>query len=247
MFDDLSPSHQHPSDLSAPGASDGARLARANSQQVSLPTPPGAERETTRLEAFSDGVFAIAVTLLVLELPTLPFQPNQDLAALLTQHIGAFAAYVVSFAVILIMWANHHDVFTLIHHVDRTFMMINGFLLLVITFLDYPTLLLGEYLGHAGSDASVAMVLYSGTGIFIAGGYQLLWYYARHNRFLRVDADLEAVRRIDVGFRAGTLYLVTFVLAFFPPLVPLSLALTAFLALFFAFFTPGHRHEHPHA
>jgi uncharacterized membrane protein len=197
------------------------------------------ERETARIEAFSDGVFAIAVTLLVLELPTLV--NKADLKAALLGHLGAFIAYAVSFTIILIMWANHHDMFTLIHHVERPFLILNGMLLLFITFLDYPTLLLAEYIGSPGDNANVAMVIYSATGVFIAIGYQAAWAYAKRRRLLRKDVDPDAIRAIDSGYRIGYVYIPAFVLAFFN--VPLSLGLTAALAIFFAFFNIGHKHE----
>src|SRR5215472_5921030 len=98
----------------------------------------------TRVEAFSDGVFAIAITLLVLTVA----QPRtyRNLAHELGAQWPSLAAYVVSFAVIGIMWINHHSVFMHLEHVDRGLLYINLLLLMTIAFLPYPTGVLGQAL-----------------------------------------------------------------------------------------------------
>ena len=91
------------------------------------------EKETGRLEAFSDGVFAIAITLLILQIP-LPDLTNNvpDLLTQLANQWATYLAYIVAFLTILIMWVNHHIIFRLIHRTDQLFLILNGLLLMVV-------------------------------------------------------------------------------------------------------------------
>lgn len=194
-------------------------------------------RETGRLEAFSDGVFAIAITLLILQIP-IQLQSSNLLHELLRSW-PSFLAYAISFVVILIMWVNHHLVFRLIDRADRRFMMINGMLLMMVTFVNYPTALVAGYL--TTSQARTAMVVYSGTFVFIAICFSSLWRYAaHHNRLLSESADPALVAAISRAFRFGPLiYLAAFVAAFI--YVPLSIAISAGLAIYYAVY--GLRNE----
>jgi uncharacterized membrane protein len=111
-----------------------------------------------RLEAFSDGVFAIAITLLVLDLAVPPREHAPDgesLASALGHQWPSYFAYLVSFLVIGIIWVNHHAVFDRVRLVDRPVMFVNLALLLVVSAIPFPTHLLAEYL-TAGSDSHVA-------------------------------------------------------------------------------------------
>lgn len=101
--------------------------------------------ESGRVEAFSDGVFAIAITLLILEIKV-PEGAGEHLWTALGAQWPSYAAYVVSFLVIGIMWANHHTVFGYVARVDRTLLFLNLLLLLVVAALPWPTALLAEYL-----------------------------------------------------------------------------------------------------
>ena len=142
-------------------------------------------KETGRVEAFSDGVFAIAITLLILEIKVPHHVANASDAALtaaLLQLWPSFTAFVVSFFAILIMWINHHGLFRMLVRVDSRFLFANGFLLLLVTFVPFPTGLLAEYLGHPGANAAAAF--YCGTFILISVAYNLLWHAASANRRL---------------------------------------------------------------
>src|SRR6266566_22821 len=117
------------------------------------PTPVGL-MATGRLEAFSDGVFAIAITLLVLDL-AVPARNRSEpggLAAALGHQWPSYFAYLVSFLIIGIIWVNHHTVFDTVRLVDRPVLFANLALLLVVSALPFPTRLLAEYL-TAGPDA----------------------------------------------------------------------------------------------
>src|SRR5439155_20416822 len=105
-------------------------------------------RDTARIEAFSDGVFAIAITLLVLELHVPPRgNLHGSLLGALAGHWPSYVAFLVSFVILGIMWANHHDIFKLIAKTDRTFAMLNLALLLLVVLQPFPTALVAEYLG----------------------------------------------------------------------------------------------------
>jgi uncharacterized membrane protein len=139
----------------------------------------------TRIEAFSDGVFAIAITLLVLTVA----QPRtyQNLTHVLATQWPSLAAYIVSFAVIGIMWVNHHSVFTHLDHVDRGLLYINLLLLMTIAFLPYPTGVLGQALAK-GQGTRSAAVLYGIVMAVNACMWGLMWLYASgHRRLLRAD------------------------------------------------------------
>lgn len=189
------------------------------------------EKETGRLEAFSDGVFAVAITLLIFQIPA----PKGDS---LLQQLGGqwpfYAAYVVSFLTILIMWVNHHALFRLIHRTDRLFLMLNGLLLMLITFVNYPTAVLAEYIQQQ-ENGRIAAMLYSGTFVITAILYNLLWRYASANhRLLSKRADSVLVATITKQYRFGPLYyLIAFLLAIV--YAPASLAANMLLALYFVF------------
>ncbi len=108
------------------------------------------DKDTARAEAFSDGVFAIAITLLILEIrvPALKAAAaNGPLFSALAGLWPSFLAFFLSFFVILVMWVNHHEFMRLVHHVDYPFLFANGFVPLLVTFVPFPTAVLARYLG----------------------------------------------------------------------------------------------------
>ena len=155
---------------------------------------------TGRLEAFSDGVIAIAATLLVLELHV-P-EPGADIWSALAEQLPSLAAYAVSFLTILILWVNHHALFHAVARVDRAVLFLNGLLLLAISFISVPTAILGRAL-EAGSYARSAAALYAATFAVTSGCFVLLWLYLRaHPALLTESARPRAVgalRRSLVG------------------------------------------------
>jgi uncharacterized membrane protein len=189
--------------------------------------------ETGRIEAFSDGVFAIAITLLVLDLKVpAPSIHGPGLGALLLRQWPSYLAFATSFAFIGIMWINHHRLFTLIRRSDHVLLVLNSLLLFGVTVVPFPTALLAAYLGRR--DQRVAAMVYSGTYVVIAVCFNLLWRYAAaDNRLLDPKADPKAVSAIHRAYACGPLlYLVAFGLAVIS--VPASLAMNAALAIYFA-------------
>ena len=154
--------------------------------------------ETARLETFSDGVFAIAATLLILDV-RLP--PDGSVAHGLLEIWPSYAAYVLAFLTIGIMWINHHTIFKQIDRIDRTFLMINVFFLMVIAFVPFPTRILAEHLQH---DATAAAFFYGLTMTLMAVIYNVLWLYAaRGRRLIAADADQRVVSGITRAFKPG--------------------------------------------
>ena len=178
---------------------------------------PVEEKETGRIEAFSDGVFAIAVTLLVLELkvPSLPGGgAGNALAAALLRQWPSYLAFVTSFFTILIMWANHHAIFNLVRRSDAEFLFANGFLLLLVTVVPFPTALLAQYLDKPG--APVAAAVYAGTFVLAGLAYNVLWRSAiRDRRLLKSGVRDETIHEMTRRYRLGVpMYLVATAAAF---------------------------------
>ena len=187
-------------------------------------------KETARVEAFSDGVFAIAITLLVLDLKV----PSQSpLLAGLAAEWPVFVAYIISFVFILIMWMNHHWMFQHIVRVDSVFLLLNGLLLLGITGVAFPTNLVAQFV--LTGDQTPATAIYSGWFLLIAVFFNLMWAYAsRDGRLLNShDAEAGLADIITRRYRWGpAAYGLAFALAFV--WAPLSLALNLMLAIYYA-------------
>ena len=188
------------------------------------------EPGTARFEAFSDGVFAIAATLLVLEFSV---NNGHDLGQKLLHLWPSYLAYVTSFVTIGIIWMNHHYTVSLIGRVDRTFLFVNNLLLLTVAFLPFPTGLVGTYLRHGGEQAEQAATLaYAGTLVVMAGLHLVWWRYARVDRRLIAEGTPDsALRAVDRAYLPGLpMYGTVFVVAFFSPLaaVLITFAIAAF-------------------
>ena len=183
--------------------------------------------ETGRLETFSDGVFAIAATLLILEI-RLP--ENGSLTHELLRLWPSYSAYAISFITIGIMWINHHAVFQQIDRVNRTFLTINVFFLMVIAFIPFPTHVLAA---HLQRDARPAAFFYGLTNVVMAAMYLCLWFYAAHNgRLISVSADPRTVSGISRAFLPG---IPVYALATLSALISawLAVGLFAAIALFY--------------
>jgi uncharacterized membrane protein len=185
---------------------------------------------TNRLEAFSDGVFAIAITLLVLELkvPTGP-----DLWHELKDEWPSFAAFAVSFWVIGIIWVNHHGVLDHLARADRGVLYLNLLLLFTVVFIPFPTALIAEHL-KSGENEEVAAAVYSSAFLAMGLSYSLLWtYIIRHRDLLGVKLADEQVRRTSIAFMIGNpIYAIAVVMSFISPSI--VLVIIALLAVYYA-------------
>ena len=170
---------------------------------------------TRRLEAFSDGVFAVAITLLVLELkvPT-----GSNLWHQLKDEWPSFAAFAVSFWVIGIIWVNHHGVLDHLKRADRAVLYLNLLVLMTVVFIPYSTALIAEHL-KSGEDEEVAAAVYSGAFLGMAVAFGFLWtYIIRHREQLGVELADAEVRRRTVTFLLGNpFYALALVMSFISP------------------------------
>jgi uncharacterized membrane protein len=189
----------------------------------------GGELTTERVEAFSDGVLAVALTLLVLELKLPPGLANEAELWTAVLHLApSFAAWVVSFVFVMTIWINHHYFFATVRVADRGLLWLNGLLLLGVSLLPFPTGLVGEYPGFA---APLAML--SGTMLFGSLTFAAMRYYASVRGGLMLEkidgpAARAALRRNLVG---PALYAVALALAFLWPPGAVGMQVIA-LALF---------------
>jgi uncharacterized membrane protein len=201
---------------------------------------PPADMGPGRLEAFSDGVFAIAVTLLILDVKVA--DEGGSLAERLGHAWPSYAAYVISFVVIATMWINHHRMFKALVAVDHTIIVANLALLLVISFIPFPTKLLGEHLTSGTyADERTAVLVYGATMVAVGVVFPTLWWAITRDRALLRPHVTPAVARAElrrnlVGFPTYTLVTAVAVVA---PKV--SLAGFGALALFYLL--PGRRSQ----
>jgi uncharacterized membrane protein len=182
-----------------------------------------------RLEAFSDGVFAVAITLLVLELNV---PAGDHLWHQLKDEWPSFAAFFVSFSVIGIIWVNHHGVLDHVKVADRGVLYLNLLVLLTVVFIPFSTALIAEHL-KSGADEEVAALVYSGAFLGLAIAFGLLWtYIARHRASLGVELTDAEVRRTTMTFLVGNpLYAVAVLVSFISPAA--VLVIIALLALYY--------------
>jgi uncharacterized membrane protein len=187
---------------------------------------------TRRLEAFADGVFAIAATLLILNVDAQVREGSAAIGHRLLAIWPSYIAYAVSFVTIGIIWSNHHTIMAQLGRVDRTFLMQNVVLLLCVAFLPFPTRLVAEHLRDR-HDLQPAALAYGATMTVMAVCYIALWLYAAHGRrLLRDDSDPRTVRGITRTYLPGSpVYLTATLVALASPLA--SVALYAAIALFY--------------
>jgi uncharacterized membrane protein len=185
-----------------------------------------------RLEAFSDGVFSIAATLLVLDL-RVPDVTN-DLAAALVSQWPNYVTYVVSFLTIGIIWVNHHSLFANVRHVDRTLLFVNMLLLLTVSAIPFPTALLAHYVVIDGAS-HIAAAVYGGVMVAMSVAFTLLWrHVTRDARLLGRHLDPRRARQESALFSVG---LIGYILGAAVSFVSAGLALLVYglIAVFYIF------------
>ena len=193
---------------------------------------------TERVEAFSDGVFAIAITLLVLEI-AVPHPHGDRLAHALVAQWPTYLAYAVSFFIIGIIWINHHAVFSALDRADRGLLMINLLLLAWVALIPWPTSLIATYMREGGSDEQVAALVYAGTMAGMGISFSALWVYATWRRRLVAGwLSDEQIRARTARFVVGApLYLVAMAASSIAAVV--SVAIIGLLAVYYAFTAGG--------
>jgi uncharacterized membrane protein len=194
------------------------------------------EKETGRIEAFSDGVFAIAITLLILEIrPPEDVESGEQLWIALGRLWPSYVAFFTSFATIGVMWMNHHRLFTYVRRADNALLFFNTLLLLGITVVPFPTALVAQYVAkdHEGT-ANVAAIVYGVMGLMLAIFFNLLWrHIAYWGRLLSKDTPPSFVEGVTRSYRLGPLfYVIAIVIALYSGLA--SFLYSMLLAVYFA-------------
>jgi uncharacterized membrane protein len=187
--------------------------------------------ETGRVEAFSDGVFAIAITLLILAVGIEQGIAHGTVKHQLLHLWPAYIAYAVSFLTVGIMWVNHHQIFRHFVRVDRTLLLLNILLLMCISFTPFPTRVVAQ---HATNDAdrTASALLYGLTMTITAICFFAVWYYGSR-RLLRPDTDMREVSGITRSYLPGApTYAFATAIAFVNSVV--SLIMFGAIAIFYA-------------
>lgn len=198
--------------------------------------------ETGRLETFADGVMAIAITLLVLEIGVPEVDEHGSLGSALLEQWPQYAAYAVSFLTIGIIWVNHHHLFSVIERTTHAFLMLNVVFLMTIAVLPWPTALIAEHLREEASRTTAAIV-YGLTMTAIAVMFNAVWRYAAAGlRLLPPDVDRAELARVSRSYLSGPVtYLAGTLLALWDAWW--SLGLFALLAIYWLLPGSGPRIE----
>jgi uncharacterized membrane protein len=186
--------------------------------------------DRTRLEAFSDGVFAVAITLLALNL-TVAGHPLLDR---LWDHRWSFAAYLISFFTIGIIWVNHHALIRTIKSVNRKLLFVNQLLLLFVVLIPFSTTTVAQYLPEGGWDARVAMAIYAGVFLGMSLGFAAIFEWTLHSDqvYQPVPRDRQWAARLRFGGGGGA-YAIAVVVALFSAYA--AFILMALVAVYYIF------------
>lgn len=177
---------------------------------------------TGRVEAFSDGVFAVAITLLVLDL-RVPITSG-SLVTALADEWPRFVAFLISFLVIGIVWVNHHTLFASVQHVDRPLLFFNLALLLSVVVIPFTTSLFAEYVAHPGAQATVAALLFNGAQLFMGLGFQLCGGWVYYHPHLTHEHHVRPTRAQRLRWSVGIpVYLACIPIAFVSPVAVLAI------------------------
>jgi uncharacterized membrane protein len=189
---------------------------------------------SARLETFSDGVIAIAATLLVLELAV--STDTSDLGGALLHIWPSYLAYVTSFLTIGVIWVNHHALFDLVERVDRPLLFLNTLLLLVVAFTPFPTRLVAEFL-RRGNGEQTAALAYGITFVIMAVLFQALWrWMSTGRRLIKPSVPQETLDGINRSFNPGIpIYSAATLVALASPLA----SVTLYTAIAFFYALPG--------
>jgi uncharacterized membrane protein len=188
-------------------------------------------KDTSRIESFSDGVFAIAITLLILDIHVPQVTENVSLLQALFNQWTTSLAFLIGFFTILICWINHHYMFQHIYRSNSMFLLINGFKLLVVTVTPFVTAILSKYIQTPQQQMAVTIYCFNFAlmGIAMAG----IWGYANHQEFTKASSGkvLRAITRLYIF--AGTFSTLIWIVSFFSTIACLVLSGLMFLVFLF--------------
>lgn len=197
-----------------------------------IKTTGNGHKESARLEAFSDGIFAIAITLLVLDLITMLHPPSDEgIIYMCLHHWQAFLAFTVGFITIMVCWINHHAAMVYVKAIDTPFVWITGFLLFVVTLIPFSTAVLAEYLE---TESNIALAVFGFNYILISIAADSICTYA-FNHHLIDDEKRTYYRNFKRIYRYAIFYTaIAFILCFFWVVIPLIM----YVILFAVFAAP---------
>jgi uncharacterized membrane protein len=200
---------------------------------------------TIRVEGFSDGVFAIAATLLAVEMKVPRGASNiEQLQQTLTSQWPVYISYGMSFVYLGIYWSHHTRVFRLFKRTDHIFLKLNVLFLMMIALIPFPTALLGEFLQVRDERGRLVVLIYSGLLFATSCFFNLIWLYATYrNRLIDQNTPADLIKTISKHYGvAPIVYGLAFLVAFWSP--PVSLFLNFLAALFY--FLPFQLVHHHH-
>ena len=201
------------------------------------------EISTARLEAFSDGVFAIAITLLIIEIkvPSHDDLKNETLMHYISNQWPKYFAYILSFVIIGIYWANHHYLFKLFKRTDHVFNLLNVFFLMAIAFLPFPTGVLGDYIITAEHKRS-AVSFYAFAIWLPSLTWLMIWLYAKHKKRI-IDGSLtdRFINSLTQQYYVSNLL---YILAFIISLVSATVSITICVGLTLLYLLPPKNPEY---
>jgi uncharacterized membrane protein len=188
--------------------------------------------DRSRLEAFSDGVFAVAITLLALDLTVAGPEGHERLATQLGHKGPAFLAYLISFFMIGIVWVNHHSLVRSIIKVDRKLLFLNLVLLLFVVLIPFATATEADYFPHNDGSARLAMALYAGVFLGMSIGFASMLEWTLHGQRVYQPVPPERRWMARVRFAGGSLaYVIAIAVAYFSAVA--SFVLIALIALYY--------------
>jgi uncharacterized membrane protein len=178
------------------------------------------EKETARIEAFSDAVFAIALTLLVLELHVPEYNTGLTAQVLMIALLAQWPIYLsfsISFFTIFIIWVNHHKVFKQIYKRNTGLMFANGLILFLVSLVSFPSALLARF--YLSPSKQLSVTIYTGLFVLVNLAFNLLWQQASRDKdLLRPGISDDAIKGIRNNYLYGFPgYLFAFVLSFYLP------------------------------
>jgi uncharacterized membrane protein len=192
------------------------------------------ERETQRLEAFSDGVFAIAITLLILEIKVPHLEEGESLANALLHLWPSYGAYAFSFWVIGIFWVNHHSFFKLFRRVNHGFLLLNVLFLALISFIPFPTSVLAEYVTDPASVQN-AVTFYCVSLLLPVLCWLSMWLYGNAHKLTDPHIDPGYTRFLTRQYAiSNVLYIVAVLVSLFNAMLGLAIE----IGLAFLYFLP---------
>ncbi|MGG3810099.1 TMEM175 family protein [Methylorubrum rhodesianum] len=188
-----------------------------------------------RIEAFSDGVFAIIITLLVLDIrvPREADLHGEELIGALLRQWPVYVAYVLSFLQVGVVWANHHTMFHYLRHSDHVLLFTNLILLLCVAILPFTTALMAEYARSDTNDLRIAALLYSAALCSAGVMFSFMWQHAQRARLVKLNVNTSRLYALTWHWRLVPLfYGLAFVLALVTPY--LSVGIYILLLIYYA-------------